>query len=293
MSYKLPRIDPEAVSKEYDEAATLLRTSQFIESSPVSTRPIGDLFTMAIRREPPFEQSEDGVVGFQDAVILFSVIDHLISTGKPPSAFVSSDKVFGKCRTLIDANDLDLQIFDGLKEILIRFMAEVNQQVKEWWQRDKEEARQAFETARKNVEDFIFVMLTPSDLGRTWQGSIVSIEAVEATKIGSVDTPILDDLLKKTLFREDGASVKCTAQIEVTFQVTVEVGGGDLFTVFNNLVASRVGGQPRETPPIRHEKDSAHRIVEVDADAVYKRGIYTITRLNAVRSKGFESKTLF
>jgi len=91
----------EELIRRYREVVSGLKERFKIAHCPMTTRPLVDLFDLATRYVMPFEESKQGRgrgegKGFQDAVILSSILEHLKTSPKISGALVSTDGSFLK-----------------------------------------------------------------------------------------------------------------------------------------------------------------------------------------------------
>lgn len=99
----------------YRERSEYLKAHFGIQTVPLTSITLDVFVDMAVNREPPFEEmtnkSKTGVVGLQDAAILFSVIEHIAKTKEPGRCvFVSDDAIFtrNEIKQLLDKSGVQL-----------------------------------------------------------------------------------------------------------------------------------------------------------------------------------------
>ncbi len=68
----------------YQQRIGELKEKYGIQSAPFTSRSLADVFAMACLYQPPFRRIKEGDVGFRDAVIFLSVIDHLAPRKRTP-----------------------------------------------------------------------------------------------------------------------------------------------------------------------------------------------------------------
>ena len=109
----------------YAVSSEQLRLHFGISIIPLTAAPLSTFIGMAINRSVPFQErivsnGQAAVVGFQDAAILFSIIDHLKSAPTDGRcAFVSNDGVFQKPEifALVQAHGVTLEVFRTTNEV--------------------------------------------------------------------------------------------------------------------------------------------------------------------------------
>jgi hypothetical protein len=114
----LPSAEPPSSKRllsGYRTAVTTLLNDTGAGMSPLTTRPAGDLFERSVSRDLTFTADKDG--GFQDCVILLSVLDHLEKD--EPAVLVSRDAAFSNeaCLAHIAKTGLDLRVVKNLSDV--------------------------------------------------------------------------------------------------------------------------------------------------------------------------------
>jgi hypothetical protein len=274
--YDPPIIDEASLKAEYKRVAEKVKNAHAIRSAPFSERSLSEVFGLSVVRQPPFEKKKDVVIGFQDAVILLSVVDDIRRLGKA-SAFVSSDKVFEKCQPLLLANDVDLRMVPGLQSILDIFIAELKQQVQEFLRREEDEIKPALYGRKNEIEGYIAGLIPPTEFGSTLLGTVVLVNSANVTDIEAISNPFPENLLAPTLSRQDGAVVNCTGIVNATLNITVDQNAGWFAALFSKQLG------PGQSLAPKLETDSISRRFEVEFEARYEKGSYTVTRVTDVR----------
>ena len=85
----------EEFCREYRGLVTRIKVALKIEVIPFSSHGVQDFFDLAIHYQLPFEPGQEGK-GFQDAVILASVLEHLSKNKDVSGVLITMDKVFEK-----------------------------------------------------------------------------------------------------------------------------------------------------------------------------------------------------
>jgi len=199
------------ITEAYRARVAQVLSEQSLLVVPTTPRDLVEVFELALGRDPPFFGEKDDR-GFQDAVILLSVIDHLQQS--PESAvFVTADKRLKKSDLgrLVGETLLDLR-FTTLEELREELTKHLEAKQQEAWQRDRELARQAIVTAWSELETFLTqnISLLPSDLG--FFSTIEGIQAAHARLLRDVTTPFDPD-------RKEGTNVSISATVEVELEV--------------------------------------------------------------------------
>jgi hypothetical protein len=112
-------LDLALVAAAYRQKTEALKANLGIQSTPTVGPDLAKMVRCAAHRTPPFEEFTRGkdavVTGFQDAVILFSILSHLADY-PCTAAFVSQDAVFSgvPVRTQIQDRGVDLRVYERL-----------------------------------------------------------------------------------------------------------------------------------------------------------------------------------
>lgn|GEM_PF-5623694 len=175
------------VVNRYRESSHLAKTKYTIKSSPVTSRSTEELFQMAADERGPFNWDKKG---FKDAVIVLSVIDHMLAA-PIPSAFVSRDRAFQDGALERFAETLGapkLQHFstaNGLETILLKHIKDffVNK-----WREDEEKLKAALKQMLPALKESLNgISFTEYELGII--GTVVGAPSVKSLEITKVSTP--------------------------------------------------------------------------------------------------------
>lgn len=111
-----------------------------IETVPLTTMNLEVFIEMAINREPPFEEistkNKSGVVGLQDAAILFSVIQHIQKSPDPGRCiFLTNDGIFYHKATqeVLDHSEVTLERIHSADALWHELFDHIWSEVKASW----------------------------------------------------------------------------------------------------------------------------------------------------------------
>jgi hypothetical protein len=257
---------------------------------PTTSRGLVEVFELSLGRNPPFYEKDDR--GFQDAVILLSVIEHL-GQNADSAVFVTVDKHLKKSdlSRLSGETLLDIR-FTSLDELQVELTKHLETKQQQAWQKDCELAKQAIEAAWPELDTFLTqsVSLLPGDLG--FLGTTVEgIRAAHAQLLQEVTTPFDPG-------RATGTSVTISATVEVEFEVV----GTRLFEP--ELPRPLKVGEELTIKDAyeRHLKDvlagpqrvvtSTIRVFDVEAEAIFEGAAYSHPKFKSAKIKPNEL-TLF
>jgi hypothetical protein len=166
-----------------------------IGRTPFTTRTVEDLFGFATKYLLPFAPNAEGK-GFQDVVILLSILDHLNSSPGAKAVFVTADNDFAG----IDLASF-MPEFDSLRlriinlETLFDFLSKryYEESIIKPYQQEVKNASTAVEAQTPKLAEFVNSLVTvemmkPSGFG----GTVTKLLSLEFLTVLSVDTPLPD-----------------------------------------------------------------------------------------------------
>jgi hypothetical protein len=126
--------------KAFRHASNHIKQQYDISIVPLTKMPVADLLDMAINRIAPFEQvsidkkTKTGVVGFQDAAILLSIMEHLPKT-PDRFVFITADTIFHHSDTqeLLNASGIRLERCKSANGIWNELFDHVYESVRRSW----------------------------------------------------------------------------------------------------------------------------------------------------------------
>jgi PIN domain len=190
------------------------------------------LFRMSIDRVPPFEQSKDdkSEKGFRDALIMFTILEHIKGRPEDYSLVVTNDVLLGKgLSNQADEFKTVLTIVSNLDEANVHIEARVDAWYREHLLKESEQAKVQLAKYTKEISEQVNTIreLTDFDLGvggfLAMLGSKPlevgeSIERVNSLKVAEIDSAVWRDKDKaesRILFR-----VRCTAAVVTSISST-------------------------------------------------------------------------
>lgn len=285
--------DEAAVRADYRRAAEGLQEKLNLKSSPATTRPTAHFFDLAVRHHPPF--GEQGR-GFQDAVILFSVIDHLRAAEGVVAGLLTSDEMLGHPESLGLAREAGVVIegFNKMEQVMALLTGRLRVARRERWEQDCQAAEAALTAARQQIQDFVAENLSVSERDLGLWSRLVTVRELQIERLLSVRTPFPPE-------RVEGQEVPINFDLEVLISALVErplfdlralrppprirKGEiaprsilGEIFGSTGSTMFGSTGDQELIEQPVR-------TIVEVEASAIFRDGRYTDLTLREVRIK--------
>lgn len=240
-------MEQDELRSTYRKRSDHLKALYNITTVPMTSSPLALFVDMAINRKVPFEEKIVGkekekdrfVTGLQDAVIFFSVLEHMKTAPKDARcAFISDDDVFRKAeiRSLIESHGVNLGI--------IRTPAAAFEDL---WDHLWSEAKLAKELEANQVSmelndhkdryaEQLKEILQPSQIRTGWFQSAVAITRLSILDIGSVypDFPPRENLPPKSKYsRTEGSEVRLTTVFNVDVRAIVSTSLSS-FNIFGN-----------------------------------------------------------
>jgi len=174
----------------YDDLRSALRQlvatfTQRFRLVPVTKRPLSEFLNLAILRGATFEQ---GGRGFQDAVILCSVLDDMKANNFANAIFVSGDKAFQSDGTaqLQRESGIELEVVVSLDDLERLLGLHFSSAWRELVERDRKELIDTLNPRLVEIEHCLInnLTFTPDELNN--RGAIKRIESLKVISIANV-----------------------------------------------------------------------------------------------------------
>ena len=201
----------------------------------------------------PFEKEGEGK-GFQDAVILQSVLEHLQANPELTGILLTKDGGMKQSRILeflpdFDTTRLRITALDEAWDNLFHF--NLDQKVFQPWAEERKNALTAAQSLAPLWKDFLSTHLTESMLragGFGMSATVVKLISVDSVDVSYVDTPIpdLDEHPDRTVKISISASAQCTAIVKKEY--------GGFFAAMILGDHSKEDARPLAPPEIVQEK---------------------------------------
>lgn len=185
-----PGLDGKAVQAAYQKRVQELLEKYKIVIAPTTSRSTEVLYQLALARVPPFA---DKGTGFKDAVILFSVIEHLDRCPLEKAAILVTkdgdfdDKALEKVASGLSGR---LRITRSLDEVTKALDAVLEMMMRATWELDREQARKALEAHSEAIAAFVAETVVFTERDISGFGRVLEIRALHTRMIRDVKTPL-------------------------------------------------------------------------------------------------------
>jgi len=182
--------DPTRAAENYTRTVNKLK-KYGISTVPFTNRPVAEIFAMAADRHPPFKEGKEDV-GFRDASIFLSVVDHLSPTPGHIGALVARDEAFHDPRVVEFAGRAGkgLQVFRSVLEVFDSIMREAAAYAREQWSRSAGQAQRSLQLRLPEIGTFINDTLEIPEWGLVPGSRVVAVPRIEALEVRDVRVPI-------------------------------------------------------------------------------------------------------
>jgi len=211
-------LNREDLIRRYSEIETALKRKWRIETIPATERQSRELFEMALKRKPPFKDTEKGVVGFQDAVIFLSVFDHLRSLPTARAVFLSADQMFQEpyLGELANADGVEIEFLPSLAEAIARLKTRLKDDPKRLWDLEVHAAQLALERDRAGLREFLVREFERRVDQFSVAGELLQLRDIQISDIKNVQTPPPQE-------RSEGQPIRIS--FEMSFELRLHVVG--------------------------------------------------------------------
>jgi hypothetical protein len=230
-----------------DEAVKKYR----INVIPYANRPAEFFFHRATKYSMPFEKEREGK-GFQDAVILQSVLDHLQKNAGLKGMLVTKDSgmVQAQIREFLpefDPSRLRISVLDDVWDNLFQY--NFDQTVTQPWAEERRNAMTAAESLVPLWKDFLKTHLTENMLRAGGFGTVATVMkliSVDMVRVTFVDTPIPD------LYAEPDRDVRISVSVSADCTAIVKKEHTNFLALFGSF--DKDADVPAAPPEIVQEK---------------------------------------
>lgn len=223
-----------------------------ILSCPITSRPLRELFDLATRYVMPFEESRKGKgrgegQGFQDAVILSSILEHVKQNPSISGALVSGDSGFSKVEiaefmpSCADTKCLVSTLEEIVKKLFDTYLDE---HIKRPWEEEQQNANKVVEAMVPELNNFVKERVQEIPLveinARGYLDTLDSVLGVRSVKPIYVQTPVPDP-------EKPDRSVRMAIAITVDLDVSgTRSHFGALSFLAGFGAAAALSGQPQQ-----------------------------------------------
>lgn len=230
-----------------------------ISNIPLSQLTTGFLVEMAIRRKPPFEErkfdkDKGGVVGLQDTVILYSVIEHLKSKKDDErNAFVSNDGTFHRpgIKEVVEKSGVTLELYKDVSDVWKDMFDHIWENIRTEWDAENEQIKLYLNENKDALVPQILSLLPVSELVAGYRSvkevrklKVVEFSYAISTLPASNNRPPASPQYQ----RPNGSAVQISAGASVQVDVRAER------LSFLDMLLNATPNQSTEPPPPRLEE---------------------------------------
>jgi PIN domain len=183
--------DPDSLETRYGRCVEAVQSEFPLLSAPMTPVSLYDCFDLAIAHQPPFD---DTGKGFQDTVILLSIMGDLIASPDTAGVLVSEDKIFHQesVKTRVRKNSLDLSIYTSIDDLFKKFLnSRMIEHVRRDWDEDARTVAASLYKQREEVQDFVRDTLSrePAELRPYFRKEAFEVRSAVFQEVDAVFTP--------------------------------------------------------------------------------------------------------
>jgi hypothetical protein len=274
-----PNPSDEQLRTLFRERSNQLKEFYGISTLPNTLATTDSFLSMAINRRVPFEECSIGkdetvVVGFQDAVIFFSIIEH-VRTAKDGerSALVTNDGIFygGPMQALLKEQHVSLEMFKPGTPIFDELWKYVWEAIREEWNRENAAVERELEGNKESLAKQLLPILTPDGLGRSAWKTVKIIKSLKIDKFQFVKADLPESEYRPpsapTYQRPEGSDVKISARAAVDIEATIQSYSG-LWGIF---LAQQNQPWPEEPEP-KFEEMTLREMLNLSITGTFRGG---------------------
>jgi predicted nuclease with RNAse H fold len=265
----IPNQNLDALKARYRTQADEEKARGGIRTVPITARPITELLKMAVERIPPFQQAGDKVTGFQDTLILFSIIDDAKAAGATICAIVSDDDVFSKIDHIARAERVILKHFRNTHDVWKLLVDEIAPNVVEWRNQQRAEIRRALEFQSDQIIELLRKKVAPEMV----DSRVEKIEAIKRLEVLEVDMPLPAFPNEPGPYRTvEGATFRVAVKVGVEFDASARPGfSGVLAASFFRRLTEGSAGKMESEPSMKEEPrpETFWKKAQLEANAVF------------------------
>lgn len=209
--------------EDYRAAAQAAKLKYKMRVCPFTRFSTKEMFSLATRYVLPFEFEQEGK-GFQDAVILSSVLQHLKANPELAAILVTADAVFSKAKFAdfeAEIPDARLRILDLDRALSLLWEPYWDEAVRKPYAIERENAKAAAEAATPILKEFIAAHLSESMLTAGAFEKVLKLSSVYKVSVMYVQTPLPDPAHPDRQVRiAIGVLAECTAVVQKDYSLT-------------------------------------------------------------------------
>ena len=232
------------LSKRYRAASAKTKLQFGVSLTPYTNLPLPVLFDLAVRYILPFQagtkNNRGEGKGFQDALILASILDHLHANPSVSGILVTNDGDFPKVRLdqfMPEKAHLPFEVLTFEEAFSKLYSAFHDEHILKPWEEERQNAWKAVEALEPSLREFIKANLTEEMMGLSGSSKLLDVEKVD---VGHITTSLPDPT-------KPDRSVRIAISVNVRCRVFFE-GMGSIFAGALNALAgtSAYQSEPHE-----------------------------------------------
>jgi hypothetical protein len=277
----VPNRDFAALKDAYRSQSDSAKEQGGIKTVSITARTIGEFLKLAIDRTPPFQLVNDRVTGFQDTVVLLSIMDDAKAVGAETCAIVSEDDVFSKISHIARTEGISVKHFRTVNDVWKALVDEISPHVFEWWDQQRAEIRRALESQSDEIVRLLREKVTPDMVNHR----VEKLAEIGTPRIDDVEMPLPGFPNEPGPYRTtEGAVFRVSAKIEVEFDTLAKPGLALFAAIFYQRIQKSAAGATEQPLPAKEEPrpETFRKRVQLEAEAAYSGGQYLIHNLQFV-----------
>lgn len=146
---------PQDVERDVDKLVAEFLNSTEIEVIQIPNIPVESLVDMAVKKEAPFEEKKEK--GFRDAVIMFTILDHMETNQISNATLISADRIFSHEAVLkrFESKGFRLSVAKTVVEAKEQRMKEVDEAISVYIDGMERELKVFLSSKRQQIFEFI------------------------------------------------------------------------------------------------------------------------------------------
>jgi len=261
----------------YANAAQSAKDKYHIVVVPLTTRGVGDFLRLAVTRTPPFQISGDKVTGFQDALILLSVVDDSKAHGGAACAVLSEDKIFSQISAVSGAGGQTVKHLQSIDDFWKILADEIAPQVVTWFREQREAVEAELEVEKQQISQLLRTYVLPDLVD--YRARVIESIGLPRSFIVEMGFPPFPREPGPYVTRE-GARFKISVSFSTEIRARAVMGLSGLAASL--IHGMRPGPEPKADEAEQLSVESFWKQVQMEGIATFERGRYILSDLSIV-----------
>jgi hypothetical protein len=269
---------PDALREKYRTAAQSAKDANGIATAPLTNRGVAEFLKLAVTRTPPFQMTGDKVTGFQDTLILLSLIDDLNACGRAICVLLSDDGVFSQISAVSKAEGKAVQHLRTVDDVWKILAGEIEPDLVNWWNDQKAAIQTELEAQHEKISDLLKAFISPDMVDYR----VKAVESIGPLHFFVVEMPFPTFPLEPGPYEtQEGARFKISATFSTEVRALAVQGLAGLAARL--LYGARSGSPATGDKSERTSSETFWKKVEMEGTATFEGGGYTLKDLVIVR----------